>query len=103
MTCVEYIVLRAPECDSCGVSDLLSETFSAVEKPDTLRGFWILRHKTIMGDVAALLIWAEDVDSRGSRLGQQIRSVMSSLGIVSYSVWSVTQQHEPPTDPCSNQ
>lgn len=87
MTCIEYIILRAPDCDSARAIQELTSALSSLSKPDALNACWILRRKTVLGDVAALLIWSEEQDSIGSWFGQQIKSVMSTFGMVSHSIW----------------
>ena len=87
MICIELLILRAPVHRATAAAVALSEALTDREKTADLLGCFILRHKTVPGDIALLLEWQSDVGENGSILGQQLKPFLADFGIVSHSVW----------------
>jgi hypothetical protein len=93
MTCIEFLILRARAEKAADAVAVLADTLKKMEKPTDMLGYRILRHKNIPGDVALLLQWQTEIDTDGSILGQRLKPILTTHGIVNHTVWVVSEEN----------
>lgn len=91
MRCVEFLVLRAPPERAAAAAALLAEGVRYTDQPAELLGHWILRHRTISGDIALMFLWQGEVDPEGSSLGRELRTFLAEYGITNHAMWTAEE------------